>query len=746
VISDFSTKDLRLSFEASSDPSFKNYSVLIYNNVARETLLRDRKLKTNEFVYTLEMNVEDYTTPSRNVYTKIKAINVFNQETVEDDTYTNAIPSAPSGIDIVAFFSKLVIEWDYVNAPDIVQYNIYAGTSPSPTTLVGHSKTNSFTLEAAPKTTYYAVVKAEDPFGEGDPSVEDSEQTLSLELTAYEMDVPILQDIEFSYNAEDDCLEWTAGTLSYKGIVYEIHSSATALRYIYWTQDTLPEYFRKSDTRPALGNNTYIIALFDSVTKEYFVAKSYKILHAGLLQVSTITADLIGTNQIITAAANIANAVIENAHIYDVSASKLTAGTIDASLITVINLNADNITAGALVGRTIKTSSGNQRVEINGTNNNLVLYKDESYVSTGISFVHEGSDDYILDTNHGFGLYRYSGGNLIKGACAGPGMTVIVSGSSLNNGTYTIISANNSRIYISETFTDESAGASITIRTIGETARLDDQLWSAYDPAGLSIKEGKISVGAGGVYSTTVDSLVNVIRTENYINSPFECAIFGFVDHTAEDTNSSSNSLTAIYARNTLKIATGEADSVEHYGIKAITGVLSETGFEGTVNGDFYGAYVSFEQQDNVQIEGNIFGIKSFVRVSEDWFSDGNIYGIYSEIENTYPDPELTYSGYFKGGKFKADVDDFLISLRGDTSVDVFIVTNNSLGTVLRARGDGVVNVGLGMGTAALCLPSLTTTQRDALVTALIGDGIVIYNITTDKFQGYGTGGWRDLG
>ena len=61
---------------------------------------------------------------------------------------------------------------------------------------------------------------------------------------------------------------------------------------------------------------------------------------------ATITTAKIGDAQITNA--KIADATITNAKINDLSADKLTAGTIDASVITVSNLNASNITSGTI--------------------------------------------------------------------------------------------------------------------------------------------------------------------------------------------------------------------------------------------------------------------------------------------------------------------------------------------------------------------------------------------------------------
>jgi len=44
--------------------------------------------------------------------------------------------------------------------------------------------------------------------------------------------------------------------------------------------------------------------------------------------------------------------------------------------------------------------------------------------------------------------------------------------------------------------------------------------------------------------------------------------------------------------------------------------------------------------------------------------------------------------------------------------------------------------------TGALTLPRMTTTQRNALTAAV---GMIVYNTTDSKFQGYATGGWVNL-
>ena len=49
---------------------------------------------------------------------------------------------------------------------------------------------------------------------------------------------------------------------------------------------------------------------------------------------------------------------------------------------------------------------------------------------------------------------------------------------------------------------------------------------------------------------------------------------------------------------------------------------------------------------------------------------------------------------------------------------------------------------GSGKFTSSVQFGSLTTTQRDALTAA---DGMIVYNSTTNKFQGRANGAWVDL-
>lgn len=92
----------------------------------------------------------------------------------------------------------------------------------------------------------------------------------------------------------------------------------------------------------------------------------------------TITASQIA-NLTLTGS-KIADATIDNAKISDLSANKLTAGTIDANTITVINLSATNITGGTLsVNRIAANSISGAKLTIGGVTTDNVASNAITY-------------------------------------------------------------------------------------------------------------------------------------------------------------------------------------------------------------------------------------------------------------------------------------------------------------------------------------------------------------------------------
>ena len=222
----------------------------------------------------------------------------------------NAPPSTPSMPTLEPYFSTIVVNWKPVSDNDVIGYNVYASKDPNNLKKVAFIQSTSYTLKCNSNETWYVAISAVDPFGEGNLSAQSSETSLSAQLTDYDLDIPLLKGISWSVSGGQ--VYWTAGNLNYKGNVYSISSGNSAYKYIWWDLSN-PTKFQASNDRPAIGADTWLMAYFDGTN--VYPATQNKIQHAGLLQADSITADLIGTNEIITNVANIKDGVVENAKI-----------------------------------------------------------------------------------------------------------------------------------------------------------------------------------------------------------------------------------------------------------------------------------------------------------------------------------------------------------------------------------------------------------------------------------------------
>ncbi|GAB7171356.1 hypothetical protein TUA1478L_33500 [Lactiplantibacillus plantarum] len=104
------------------------------------------------------------------------------------------------------------------------------------------------------------------------------------------------------------------------------------------------------------------------------------------VNVSSEGIQIYGNKLHITAATYIDNAIIKDAMIANLSANKITAGTINAANINVINLNANNITTGTINGSnlSINLNTGNvqfQAGRIHSADNGIDININSKYIS-----------------------------------------------------------------------------------------------------------------------------------------------------------------------------------------------------------------------------------------------------------------------------------------------------------------------------------------------------------------------------
>ncbi|MFH1320441.1 MAG: phage tail protein [Bacteroidota bacterium] len=326
---DFTMRDCIVSWAAVTDKDFRYYKVVVYNQAGYGAfdIVRTEEIQNTQYTYTFEMNDADNVGALRTIYFRVTAYDKLGQSDYSDGNGTNSVPATPAQPTVTAQYGKLKIDWTTIAHPDVLYYNVYCDTNADPVTIVAKISGNSYTFTGAVGTLYYVKISAVDSFGEGAKSAVNSGTPISIALTDYNLDLP-LHNAVFSFVGAPEFVEWTSATLVYKGVTYSIAAGNTSNLthlYIWWDKNSAPTTFHSAATRPAIGSDIWLMAYFDGVTTIY-PATQNKIQHAGLLQASTITADLIGANEIIANAANIKDAIITSAKIISLAVEKLTVG------------------------------------------------------------------------------------------------------------------------------------------------------------------------------------------------------------------------------------------------------------------------------------------------------------------------------------------------------------------------------------------------------------------------------------
>ena len=196
--------------------------------------------------------------------------------------------------------------------------------------------------------------------------------------------------------------------------------------YIYlakngWIEFKEPILVRGSNTGP------YKPSQFDDAYKSVEATRTQMSLLAGSWSVKNLSSagDVLnsinllanGTNRIdgrlthITGQTKIDNAVIKDGMIANLNADKITGGTIDASQVNVINVNAGNVLAGTLTGMTVRGG----RIEALNSNMNIDLQKGQYNVLGDESVMRRvdslNSSQFIKMKKGGFVAERFRDSN-----------------------------------------------------------------------------------------------------------------------------------------------------------------------------------------------------------------------------------------------------------------------------------------------------------------------------------------------
>lgn len=170
-------------------------------------------------------------------------------------------------------------------------------------------------------------------------------------------------------------------------------------------------YYGTSTTRPTTSNGRGWLAgrtatfWFDGAY--YRLQESSTIIDGGHIITGTIDASKVTVNNL--NASNIKSGTIDASSITinNINASKITSGTINASTITITNINANNITAG-------KISSANGKVYFDLTNNQLAcdrIISTESSTDMSKIIAQISSKSYNSVTTRGLSVYSTDNNN-----------------------------------------------------------------------------------------------------------------------------------------------------------------------------------------------------------------------------------------------------------------------------------------------------------------------------------------------
>jgi len=202
-------------------------------------------------------------------------------------------------------------------------------------------------------------------------------------------------------------IAWNAHSIVYNGAAYPISAGNTALAYVYWVIGS-PTY-GTSAAHPTLGATGFMIAINTGGTHTLVWNDS-----ANMVIGTAYIADLAVTDaKIVTLTANKLTAGMIDASVItvtNITASNINTGTLNASVVTVSNLNASNITTGSMLARPVLSAASGARIEMfPHTNVGLRIYDaadDEVFVAYVGGAGDPGTGDVIIGD--------YAGDNGVK--------------------------------------------------------------------------------------------------------------------------------------------------------------------------------------------------------------------------------------------------------------------------------------------------------------------------------------------
>lgn len=342
----------------------QDYEVKIYDFGG--SIRRTENVLEAKYTYTYENNVEDGSgLAGRNLRVEIKVRDKFGRISENPAVLTqiqNPVPAKLTDVVDTEAGTVSVISWTPSGEIDVINgggYKLWASqTSPVDTSNDDDLYYNGPNTEVAfSKDTlgvWFYKVAAYDSFDETITTPDQFSTTLtSVGFTA---DYPIPTGFTWGTSVSD--ITWTAGTIQYKGTDFSISSGSTSSgnEYVYWDFDNLNTTFQDTDDLgTVVAADAWVIQHNDGGTPT--PVNGFKIIHGGLIQADTITANQIDANTITAdqIAANTisadnmaansitaANAAIADAAITSAKIGNLEVKTANIQDLTVQTLKIDN--------------------------------------------------------------------------------------------------------------------------------------------------------------------------------------------------------------------------------------------------------------------------------------------------------------------------------------------------------------------------------------------------------------------
>lgn len=310
-------------------PVVSKYAIKVFK-VNKVTIIREYiidKESVHEFDYWYSMNIKDFTDPSRTVYMEVYGVDAQNRYSPPcGSLFVNPAPIAPS--------------FTVISGTEVVWVNIHLNTKDeddflgfqicrSPTanfvkgsgTLVYDGPDSVAQLNIPNKVLYWYSCAAYDSFGKTGLNWASEQSSMPLSLEA----------INFTWTGHVTCntpvlktLYWSAGWVVRDGVSFQITAGSklwsVGTLYLYWDPSISTTKLQTTTTLGiAVQQGCYPIATYTGGNNTTLKGGDGLAFISGssIIAGTVGAAQLIAGSAVITGTAQIANAIINNAHIQD---------------------------------------------------------------------------------------------------------------------------------------------------------------------------------------------------------------------------------------------------------------------------------------------------------------------------------------------------------------------------------------------------------------------------------------------